>query len=166
MTLLERLTTTPVPSVLYHYTTQSGLLGILQDNCMWATAAQYLNDSSEYAYGLKLIAKGLRSESKKAISESEAANLSAIAKAISPFLSICVVSLSSESDLLSQWRAYGGGSGGFAIGMRSEYFREASHRQGFYLVPCIYATADQQEPIEQLIVEFRGRMATSTEWGS
>jgi hypothetical protein len=165
MTLLERLRTTPVPPVLYHYTTQGGLLGILRDNCIWATAAHYLNDSSEYAYGLGFIADALRAESKKAIGEQEAANLSAIAEALSPFLSICVVSLSSEGDLLSQWRAYAGNSGGFALGMQSGYLREAARPQGFYLVPCFYTPADQQEAVNQLINEFREKMATSTEWG-
>ena len=165
MTLLERLKTTPVPPVLYHYTTQGGLLGILRDNCMWATAAHYLNDSSEYAYGLELIADALRAESTKANSHEEAANLSAIAEALSPFLSICVVSLSSEGDLLSQWRAYAGNLGGFALGLRSEYLREAAHPQGFYLVPCLYTRADQQEAASQLIEEFRERMVASTEWG-
>jgi len=51
MTVLERLKTTTPPRVLYHYTTQAKLLGILKSNCMWATAAQYLNDASEYEYG-------------------------------------------------------------------------------------------------------------------
>src|SRR5437870_645631 len=130
MTLLERLRRTPVPPVLYHYTTQRGLLGILRDNCMWATAAHYMNDSSEYVNGLELIGDALRAESKKAISKKEAANLSAITEALSPFSSICVVSLSSKSDLLSQWRAYAGSSGGFALGMRSAYLRQAAKPQG------------------------------------
>jgi Protein of unknown function (DUF2971) len=164
MTLLERLKTTPAPPILYHYTTQAGLLGILRNNCMWATAAQYLNDSSEYAYGLGLIAEGLCEGSKKGISEREAANLSAIAQSLSPFSGVCVVSLTSEGDLLSQWRAYAGSSGGFSLGIRSEYLREAAHSQGFYLVRCIYAHADQQQAIAELIQEFRERMTTSPEW--
>lgn len=166
MTLLKRLKTTPAPPVLYHYTTQAGLLGILQDNCIWATAAHYLNDSSEYRYGLQHIAEGLLEGSKKAISKQEAANLSAIAQqTLSPFWSVCVVSLTSKGDLLSQWRAYAGGSGGFALGLHSKYLRKAAHRQGFYLVRCIYTQADQQQAIGKLIQEFRERMTTSPIWG-
>ena len=33
--------------LLYHYTTQEGLLGILRDKCIWATDIRYLNDTSE-----------------------------------------------------------------------------------------------------------------------
>jgi len=32
---------------LYHYTTQDGLLGILKNNCLWATHYKFLNDYSE-----------------------------------------------------------------------------------------------------------------------
>lgn len=35
------------PELLYHYTTQEGLLGILKDRCIWATHIRYLNDTSE-----------------------------------------------------------------------------------------------------------------------
>ncbi len=166
MRLIERLKTIPVPPVLYHYTTQSGLMGILHDNCIWATAAHYLNDSSEYVAGLEHIAHALRAEAQKAISKLEAANLLAIAEDLSQFWTICVVSLSSEGDHLSQWRAYAGGSGGFALGMRSESLRESAHLQGFYLVPCYYTPSDKQEAVEQLINEFREKMVTSMEWGS
>ena len=165
MTLLERLKTTPAPPVLYHYTTQAGLLGILRSNCIWATAAHYLNDSSEYAYGLQLITDGLSEASKQAISEREAANLSAIAQSLSPFLGVCVASLTSHGDLLSQWRAYAGNSGGFALGIRSQYLRKVAHTQGFYLVRCIYTHKNQQQAIGEVIKEFRARMKSSPNWG-
>lgn len=32
---------------LYHYTTQEGLIGILESNCLWATHYKFLNDYSE-----------------------------------------------------------------------------------------------------------------------
>jgi hypothetical protein len=35
------------PELLYHYTNQMGLLGILKDKCIWATHLRYLNDTSE-----------------------------------------------------------------------------------------------------------------------
>jgi hypothetical protein len=165
MTLLERLKTTPAPPVLYHYTTQAGLLGILQSNCIWATAAHYLNDSSEYAYGLQLIAEGLHEASKKAISGLEAANLSAISQSLSPFSGVCVASLTSQGDLLSQWRAYAGNSGGFALGIRSKHLRKLARTQGFYLVRCIYAHTNQQQAIGEVINEFRARMKRSQDWG-
>lgn len=35
------------PELLYHYTTQDGLLGILENACIWATHYRCLNDASE-----------------------------------------------------------------------------------------------------------------------
>lgn len=36
-----------LPTVLYHYTSQVGLLGILQKKELWATQIQYLNDCED-----------------------------------------------------------------------------------------------------------------------
>src|SRR5437879_3751511 len=41
--------------VIYHYTTVIGLQGILETNRLWASAAYYLNDSSEVEYGSRLL---------------------------------------------------------------------------------------------------------------
>jgi hypothetical protein len=34
--------------LLYHYTDQKGLLGIIENKCIWATHVRYLNDESEF----------------------------------------------------------------------------------------------------------------------
>jgi hypothetical protein len=164
MSVLESLKTTPAPPVLYHYTTQAGLLGILQGNCMWATAAQYLNDSSEYEYWLHLIAERLTAAANATVDEGEGARLSAISAGLTAFRSVCIVSLTTEGDSLSQWRAYGGNSGGVALGLRSARLREAAHEQGFYLFPCLYTEEQQLAAVNALIKEFRDRMIASTEW--
>jgi len=43
------------PKLLYHYTTQEGLLGILEKASIWATHYRYLNDASEGQIVLKLL---------------------------------------------------------------------------------------------------------------
>ena len=35
---------TDIPSPLYHYTSQAGLFGIIQDRQIWATNVLFLND--------------------------------------------------------------------------------------------------------------------------
>ncbi len=44
------------PEILYHYTNESGLLGILQSRHLWATAIEYLNDSAELVYAREELA--------------------------------------------------------------------------------------------------------------
>lgn len=50
--LHNRLTRTHKPRTLYHYTSDSGLLGIIETKSIWATNVRYLNDSKEYALAL------------------------------------------------------------------------------------------------------------------
>lgn len=40
---------------LYHYTSQRGLLGILESKKLWMTNILYLNDSSEFIYTWELV---------------------------------------------------------------------------------------------------------------
>ena len=40
---------------LYHYTTQTGLLGIIRDRQIWATHTQYLNDHREFLHAVDLV---------------------------------------------------------------------------------------------------------------
>jgi hypothetical protein len=80
------------------------------------------------------------------------------------FMAVCVVSLTTEGDLLSQWRAYGGCPSGFAIGLRANHLREVAHEEGFYLAKSVYTPGDQELKIAELIEEFIERMTASLEW--
>jgi|WetSurMetagenome_2_1015567.scaffolds.fasta_scaffold00408_21 hypothetical protein len=44
-----------IEELLWHYTTQEGLIGIVNSGKFWATNIFYLNDSTEYIYAVKLI---------------------------------------------------------------------------------------------------------------
>ena len=48
---------TKSPPLLYHYTSESGLLGILDSRCIYATAIQDLADETELVYGRELVAQ-------------------------------------------------------------------------------------------------------------
>ena len=43
------------PDILYHYTDQDGLLGIVSTGKMRATNIEYLNDQREYRHALALM---------------------------------------------------------------------------------------------------------------
>jgi hypothetical protein len=40
--------------ILYHYTSQDGLIGMLNEKTIWASKIHYLNDSKEFALALEL----------------------------------------------------------------------------------------------------------------
>lgn len=134
---------------LWHYTTPAGLLGILNNvdkkpedgkprsgtyrPILQASAAQFLNDRRELILGLELIKDGLVAlGSRKTFDDTPEAKafLQEVARTIQqvidqkyPRIIHCsTISFSAEPNLLSQWRAYGQGTGGFAIGFDPTMF--------------------------------------------
>jgi hypothetical protein len=108
------------PWPLYHYTDAAGFLGIVRDGMAWATYFPYMNDREECVGGERMI---------DSVAHAGAASAKGVAKQFyETFLKvyerqrfskrarICVVSLSENGDLLSQWRAYAAGGGGYSIG--------------------------------------------------
>ena len=61
------------------------------------------------------------------------------------------VSLTSERDSLEQWRAYCPRSGGVALGFSAAHLAAVAADQGFILVPCVYAEAEQQAIVQQIV---------------
>ena len=105
------------PDVVYHYTTAAGLLGICTSKKIWATNIRYLNDSEEFRYTLDLAATHLASLDDKITGEQEKLLISEWKETLAVALQVrvYVASFSENGDQLSQWRAYGRGSG-YAIG--------------------------------------------------
>jgi len=114
------------PLVLHHYTGVEGLQGILVSNKLFATAAYYLNDSSEVEYGTRLVFDVL--EKWREANERNhgfAANVLRIFYAILHHPesrevrseTIFVACFCYRENLLSQWRAYGQ-KGGYSLGFK------------------------------------------------
>jgi hypothetical protein len=146
---------------LYHYTTQTGLLGIIRDRQIWATHTQYLNDRREFLHAVDLV----RGEIQRLLNEqnarqgeasstrTEALNRLHDGISLSPeHINVCVCSFSEDSDSLSQWRAYGGSSG-FAIGFSGEVLGATVEKQNCFLAPCIYDATAQLEIVRALVEE-------------
>ncbi|OZC63589.1 hypothetical protein CH306_26375 [Rhodococcus sp. 15-725-2-2b] len=134
---------------LWHYTNTAGLLGILNNvdkkaeddkprsgtykPILHASAAQFLNDRRELTLGLDLIKDGLVAlgvrgsfdptpEAKAFLQEVARAIQQVVDQTYPDFIHCSIVSFSTQCDSLSQWRAYGQGTGGFAIGFEPELF--------------------------------------------
>lgn len=145
----------PPHPVLYHYTTQVGLLGILNKREIWATHTQYLNDHREFRHAIEIFGEELEHlallggdlERRKCIEEMRQEVQDELSST-----NVCVVSFSEKSDSLSQWRAYAGNAG-FAIGLRGEHLAALSVEQHAYLAPCIYDIARQRAVARALLEE-------------
>jgi hypothetical protein len=49
-------------STWYHYTTSAGIHGILKTKSFWATDYRFLNDATEFHYGLEIFDRILQVE--------------------------------------------------------------------------------------------------------
>ena len=66
-------------------------------------------------------------------------------------INVCVCSFSADGDVLSQWRAYGGGASGFSIGFAGAFLRAVSDQLNFWLVPVIYDEPEQRALVRTLL---------------
>lgn len=61
-----------------------------------------------------------------------------------------VASLTTEGDLLSQWRGYNGGKG-YAIGINADWLNENAKSQEFQLFPVLYSLSKQKKAAADVI---------------
>lgn len=129
-------------SLLYHYTTATGLKGIVDDGAIRASDAEFLNDAMELRFGRDELHEALIAEAERIAPEadlnlgggaeySRAVVMRSAASHLQPdgiFLSkqahsVYVACFCEGGDLLSQWRGYAA-EGGYAIGFSSVALRD------------------------------------------
>lgn len=106
------------PSVLFHYTTSAGLLGIVESRSLFATDVRFMNDRTEIAFGAERFRQALVNGDVSMTDEERDRILNALDHLLDWFRAFAVC-FCADGDLLSQWRGYGA-DGGYAIGFRSE----------------------------------------------
>lgn len=132
----------PVPDELWHYTNADGLINILKTGSLFATQVSCLNDSLEQKYFGDLVfaeAEKQRAENTDAKLEPlfEGAANAARNRDFSAAGNF-VTCFSEAKDDLGQWRGYGGGECGYAIGFDSRALILAANKAGSLLVPMEY----------------------------
>jgi hypothetical protein len=108
--------------IVWHYTDAAGLIGILSSHRLWATHSSYLNDSTEYEYGLRVIRDALADMTPDA-SPFVYDRVTSIVGTHDPEAALLggvyVISASSDGDLLNQWAHYAKGAG-YAVGLKCD----------------------------------------------
>ena len=113
--------TSAEPSIIYHYTTIDGLIGIIQQSKLFATDLFYMNDPQEVQYPFLLIneiVEGIPTvytESRHAPMLEEFVKSMDASRVLYDRFPRCAACFCVDGDLLSQWRAYARNLG-FAIG--------------------------------------------------
>jgi hypothetical protein len=138
------------PNTLFHYTSADGLIGILTSTSIWLTDLRYMNDASELQYSKDLVRSRLDDIAKdQKLSSEQSQFLKRIHDSFDPFsnrFSVFSTSFCEEGNLLSQWRAYRGQGGGYAIGF--DFF----HSIRFLDKPCALRKViyDEKKQIYQI----------------
>ena len=151
MNVREILDRTPPPA-LFHYTTQAGLLGIINGKEIWATHTQYLNDPLEFRHAISIAEEEL--QNMKALYKDT--ELTTMFKEMENSIrgiesvNVCVASFSANGDALSQWRAYSGGAAGFSVKFSGPFLR-AVLGDMFWLAPCLYSEDEQRTLVRTLL---------------
>jgi Protein of unknown function (DUF2971) len=169
-----------VPDVLFHYTGQSGLLGIFETGELWCTKVQYMNDATEFGLALRIAKEKL---DQMIAAADDAPSSSPRKVSCAQFrrsldglesVNIFAACFCEGRDLLSQWRGYSGESQGYATGFDVPVLEDVAAKYRFRLGSCIYDRHLQsvivQEAIEHCLEDelavpqrsqwsFRGPMA-------
>ena len=146
------------PSILFHYTTPIGLLGISQSNKIWATDLRFLNDKKEFQHSLDITHSILEDFYKV---NDNPKKLKGINYDFVEYLGInlrdnwnpkvYVASFTEKGDLLSQWRGYCP-KGGFSIGFHFNLLSQIATKHNSFLLPCVYDFKIQNKILEELLV--------------
>jgi hypothetical protein len=140
---------------LYHYTDQNGFLGIIENRFLWATKIQYLNDRNELNLALNIAGEVLEQQASISKDSTELFRIKRLIENLENIvdINICVCSLSEKGDLLSQWRGYSSGMGGYSIGFDKDALEICVRELGFELYKCEYDLREQRKHIESVVEE-------------
>ncbi len=175
--------------VLYHYTTQDGLLGIIgsegEEPAIWATNIFYLNDSREFNLAIDLARKEVEKmpeyehylkaqrnsidRNGAIVPQSEvnvaiAAILSVIdsfsLRTTNEYVYVCSFS-ADDGNSLSQWRAYSRGGASYSIGFKFDILSHIATQNRFTINKCIYESYIQESAVKDAITSVFTAMTES-----
>lgn len=141
------LLTDGTDELLFHYTSVEALLGMLGSEAIWLSDVRFQNDASLFDQArastgrlIDELACDLSDKSRRVLKQAAGRQFDDC---------WCAFSLSTEGDLLSQWRGYTpvAEGGGLALGFARNELAEASEASGFHLVECVY---DAENPMALL----------------
>jgi hypothetical protein len=136
---------------LYHYTTPAGLEGIIRTKSIWASDYRFLNDASEFNYGLAIFDRIIGSSTTTFNRPDVVEIVRSFRKVVAASdFSVLITSFCKHSDLLSQWKGYNGAIG-YALGFNDDWLTQNAGEQGFRLFPVCYDVGKQQHLVREKI---------------
>src|SRR5512143_3975070 len=150
---------------LYHYTTFTGLLGIVKSGALWASDIRYMNDSAEMRHTADLIGSEIALRIADGHSNPNLLNqfLNWLSHRFTNGHMLFAASFRSNGNLLIQWRGYSSLGKGVSIGFDPDHLLNCAQLQSFQVGRCIYEPGEQNrlikevvDAVEALAVEYSG----------
>jgi Protein of unknown function (DUF2971) len=123
-TFVSELEAEPPPPMIYHYTKEAGLKGILESGTLWLGNIANMNDPTEWKHGFSIAVELM---SRRAASGPEESKTFAqcferplIDDGLGDIAHSYVGCFSGAGDDLSQWRAYAENGKGYALGFETK----------------------------------------------
>lgn len=107
--------------VIYHYTTISGLIGIISNLELWASDCRYLNDGTELTYANNIFLEEVGKLNREPKDFSQGGGYR-IPYSVMHYFRMFVTCFCRNGDLLSQWRGYGVDQG-YSLGFYTSKLR-------------------------------------------
>jgi hypothetical protein len=138
---------------LYHYTSFTGILGIVESRALWASDIRYMNDSAELKHTADLIRTEITQRIGSGHPKPDLLNqfLHWVTHRITNGHMLFASSFRSNGNLLSQWRGYSRLGKGVSLGFNSDYILQCAKQQSFQIGKCIYSCSSQERLISQVI---------------
>jgi len=157
----------PEPELLYHYTDQNGLLGIIEKQEFWATDVRFLNDMEEFEAGLK-IAVAMAEQAYSEFGEAGRIPVAYIESELRfsfserPIFSISFAgplkrkealfaSIDDPGDRLNMWRGYSWNGPAYSIGLSREGNTTDTEGVDLYLQECSYLKDTKEKYLTEIL---------------
>lgn len=151
--LTDTLLSDTPQGLLYHYTTLTGLRGIVGTHTLWASDIRYMNDSAELKHAADLIRAEVQGRIVSGRGKADLLDqfVDWVAYRITNGHLLFAASFRSHGNLLSQWRGYSEHGKGVSLGFSADYILECARKQQFQIGSCIYEPTRQRELIGQVV---------------
>ncbi len=151
--IVQELYSAKPTNVLYHYTSLSGLMGIVDTRSLWISEIRYLNDAEELRHLGRWLSAEIASLLEKPSSNADVLQQlrNWLPNRLEAGPKIFVGSFTENGNLLSQWRGYCPHGRGVSVGFAAEEIIAAAGDQDFLVGKCIYDTKQKHVLAERII---------------
>jgi hypothetical protein len=148
---------------LFQYSRSATLKSVTEKKKLWATSHLYLNDPTEFKHGMEIFLSSLLNVFDKTFSDKSFIHtlFEELYKDVNdPPIKFFISSFTENEDLLSQWRGYGDGGSGLAMGFNPNAILHEDSAANAFWAQVIYDDALKNKIVAAIMVEVSKIIAT------